>query len=121
MAQTTAMIKCHNLKHKRSLLSSVENSIPLKHVIQLKEKANMLILSNGLLLFVSHVPEFGVTLFLLVYVNEMSEYCLNFLSCNELIIEMAHSFNFFTVAFQFFIYKKFDKNFSESFSNLLER
>ena len=46
--------------------------------VKSKEKINRMVINNGILYFVLHVPEFVVILLLLVYKNGLSCYCTNF-------------------------------------------
>ena len=100
-----------NIRHKKSMLVNTNNII-LTHALNLKEKVNKMIITNGLLYFVSHVPEFVVTILFIVYNRMLSRYCVYVLSCVEL-IEMAQSLNFFSVSLQFFVFWVFDTNFRQ--------
>ena len=108
-----------NLARKRQLFTS-EDSIAIKHALLLKEKANKLTLINGILYFVAHMPEFVVTLLLLIYANKISFLCFGLFSCNT-ILDIAQTFNLIFIAFQFFIFKWFDSNVNASYTNLLGR
>jgi hypothetical protein len=97
------------LKEKRAL-----NCPHLKEAIDFKARLNKMIITNASLFFISHIPEFVVTLLLIIFHYTLFEFCFNGFSCFEL-IEMAQTFHFISVGFQFFIFLKFDKNFSCSF------
>jgi hypothetical protein len=97
------------LKEKRAL-----NCPHLEDAIKFKAKLNKMIITNASLFVISHVPEFVVTLLLIIFKNTLFEFCFNGFSCFEL-IEMAQTFHFISIGFQFFIFLKFDKNFSNSF------
>ncbi len=107
-----------NLKSKKKLFSSDEAHID--EALRFKQKINRMILVNGLLYFVSHFPEFLVTLLLIVFRRKLEHHCFTLFSCVDL-IEMAQSLNFVMIFAQFFLFKKFDKNFHDSFQNLWER
>ena len=98
-----------NIRHKKAMSFSKEDVL-LAHAIKLKEKVNKMIMTNGLLYFVSHVPEFVVTLLLTVFNRILSRYCVYMFSCVEF-IEIAQSFNFFSISLQFFVFWGFDNNF----------
>ena len=108
-----------NLAHKRRLFDNVE-SHAVKKAIKLKEKVNMMIITNGLLYFVSHVPEFIMFLFMTIYGQDLLFYCTQFVSCVDL-VEISQPFNFLSIGLQFFVFLRFDKNFSHSLRNLWQR
>ena len=90
------------------------------HLIQalkLKEKINKMIINNGLLFFISHFPDFIVTILLLIYSNQLEYACFFVISCIDL-SDMAQVFNFFSITCQFFIFIRFDKNFRLSLKSL---
>ena len=101
-----------NLERKRKLFTADE-SLVLVQAISLKDKVNKMIITNGILYFLSHVSEFVLTILLLIFEKKISNYCLHLFSCVE-IIEMAQTFNLWSISLQFFVFKHFDKNFNES-------
>lgn len=107
-----------NLKRKKRLFHNEENR--LIQALKLKEKINKIIFTNGLLFFLSHLPEFVVTFLLIVFGNVLERYCMYLFSCVEF-IEMAQVFSFFSFSLQFFAFKHFDRNFADSFENLMRR
>jgi hypothetical protein len=102
------------LKEKRAL-----NSPHLEDAIKFKTKLNKMIITNASLFFISHIPEFLVTLLLIIFKNTLFEFCFNGFSCFEL-IEMAQTFHFISIGFQFFIFLKFDRNFLNSFQEIVK-
>jgi hypothetical protein len=84
----------------------------LSEAIKYKANLNKMILVNGCLIFVSHMPEFVVTLLLMIFKRNLSEFCHQFFSCSEL-IEMARVFHLLSIGLNFFIFKHFDHNFSK--------
>ena len=108
-----------NLTLKRKLFTSAD-SPALVQAVKMKEHINRMVITNGLLYFVSHVPEFVVILLLLVYKKSMSIYCASYFSCIEF-VEIAQVFNFCSIGLQFFVFKHFDKNFRECLGKLLRR
>jgi len=111
------MIRYSNkiIKEKRAI-----NSPHLNEAIQLKTKLNKMIITNGTLFFISHIPEFVVTLLLIIFKTPLFEFCFRYFSCFEL-VEMAQAFHFISIVFQFFIFYKFDGNFLNSFRDILQR
>ena len=103
------------LKNKQSLASTAEH---LNEALRYKEKVNKMIITNGTLYFVSHVPEFVVTVMLIVYEKKLADFCLGMFSCTKM-IELAQSFNILSISLQFFIFLMFDKNFLKGFSHLV--
>ena len=103
-----------NLKRKKLLTHDKEK---LDEALRLKEKINKMIVTNGLLYFVSHFPQFFLALVLLAYKKKLSAFCTYSFLCNEF-LEVTQTFNLLSIAFQFFIYKKFDKNIRECFYEL---
>ena len=108
-----------NLAHKRTLFPS-EHSPGLLEALKFKKKVNRMIIINGMLYFVSHAPEFVVTLLLLVYKNSLSIYCTTIFSFIEF-VEIAQVFNFWSIGLQFFVFKHFDTNFQKCLDHMLGR
>jgi hypothetical protein len=92
----------------------------LKEAITFKTNLNKMILTNGTLYFVSHVPEFVATLLLICLKNDLFSFCYWHFACFEL-IEMAQTFHFVSIGLQFFVFLKFDQNFVSSFRCLFRR
>jgi hypothetical protein len=107
------------IRFSRSLIRQkmILNSPQLKEAIKFKEELNKMIVVNGELYFVSHFPEFFVTLMLIVFKSRFVEFCYVAFSCSEL-IEMAQRFHLIPIAWQFFILYHFDHNFIKSFADL---
>ena len=82
-----------------------------------KKNINRMILVNSLLYIFSHLPEFTITLLLIIYSKKISQFCMSNLSC-DLINEEAEFFSLISIACQFYIFKIFDKNFKSSYSDI---
>ena len=94
------------------------NSPHLADAIQYKNKLNKMIITNGTLYFFAHIPEFVVTLILLFCKSyDFIGFCYIY-DCNHL-IEMAQTFHFISIGFQFFIFLIFDRNFKNSICDIL--
>ena len=106
-----------NLKRKRDV-SSDEHACA--DAVKLKVKVKKMIIANGILYFFSHIPEFSVTILLIIFSRKLWEFCFSFYSCNDL-VEISEAFNFLSIIFQIFIFLKFDKNFKESFKDVFKR
>ena len=99
------------LKKKQILISSEK---VLTQALIYKETVNKMIITNGTLYFMSHVPEFVITVILIVLEKKLAHFCNYMFSCTK-IIEIAQSFNALSISLQFFIfYLLFDKNFRQS-------
>ena len=108
-----------NVARKKRLFVD-EDTQDVIQAIRLKEKVNKMIITNGLLYFVSHSPEFVMTIVLLVFYEQLWTYCSDKMSCVE-IIDIAQVFNFLSMGFQIFVFSHFDKNFSKSMENVLHK
>ena len=96
------------------------NSPHLADAIQYKNKLNKMIITNGTLYFLAHIPEFVVTLIISFYKSaDFVMFCFAF-DCNDL-IEMAQTFHFISIGFQFFVFLIFDHNFRKSFGEFCFR
>lgn len=87
--------------------------------VKLKTKVKKIIIANGSLYFLAHIPEFVVTLLLIIFSQKLYDFCNYFFSCTEL-IGIAEGFNFLSIVFQLFIFLKFDRNFRESFKEMFQ-
>ena len=106
-----------NLERKKKLTKQKEK---LDEAVKLKEKVNEMIITNGSLYFVSHFPQFLVTLVSFIFKGNLSLYCLYYFPCDDF-LDTIQTFSLVSIVFQFFIYKKFDKNMRESFEDLNTR
>ena len=91
----------------------------LERAIHFKKMLNKMIITNGTLYFLAHIPEFVVTL--IVSFCKSADFivlCVTAFDCNHL-IEMAQMFHFISIAFQFFIFLIFDHNFQNSLADLI--
>lgn len=91
-----------------------------KNIKKSKKKINRMICLNSLLYVVSHLPEFLVTLLLVVFAKSVAKFCHFNFSCH-LMGEEAEFFSLVSIVCQFFIFKVFDKNFKASCKDLKER
>ena len=81
------------------------------------EKLSKMIIANGVIYFLSHIPKFVTTLLLLIFANKLKKYCHERLSC-DLINEEAEFFAIFSMIANFYIYKCFNSQFNESYCDL---
>ena len=106
------------LNKKRDLFPP--NDIEITKAMNLKEKVVRLTIVNSVVYFLSHVPDFVITLLILVFRQKFKQVCFNLISCLE-IIEIAQAFNFCSISLQFFVFLKFDRFFKQSILDLCRR
>jgi hypothetical protein len=104
-------------RHLNNKLRQIIDMDHHKNIQKSKTKVNRMILFNGLLYVFSHLPEFVVTLLLVVYSKKISNLCQYNFSC-DLVSEEAEFFCLISIVCQFYIFKVFDKNFKENFRDL---
>ena len=107
-------------KKKKAHLGNKESEANLSHDKKTKKKVTRLLIVNAVLTFFTRVPSFGVTIWLMAYKDQLSEFCFYYFSCQE-IIDMAQAFELVFVSFQFFILKFFDKNIALEYHSLIRR
>jgi hypothetical protein len=99
-------------------LKQISDEAQRKIIEKSKKNINRMILFNSFIYIISHLPEFTMTLVLIVYAKKISNYCLNKFSC-DLLNEEAEFFGLISIVFQFYIFKIFDKNFKTSFQQMI--
>ena len=90
------------------------------HYDELKKKQehmNKMVMFNCGLFFVSHFPEFLVSLLRVIFSKRIAKFCLFKFSC-DLLNENARVFNILSINLQFFIYLFFNTKFADSYDNL---
>ena len=106
-----------DLQHKFDTRSpNADNS----DLIRSKTNIDRMIITTGLVYFVSHMPEFCVTLGLLIYRENVRNFCTNYNAC-LILNDEARFFALISILFQFYILLLYSRNFRESFLNLLDR
>ena len=103
-----------NLKNK---IKVTHDKLNLNAAVKSKKKITRMVLVNGFLFLISYTPEFITRIILLIFEKYLNGFCYVYLSCKE-ITDIAEFFIFLSISFQFFIYKKFNKNFSDKFNIL---
>jgi hypothetical protein len=106
-----------NYQHKKELFHDPKH---LDEALSHKKKIRKLIITNGILYIVSHMPEFTSTVLLIVFKKKLDYFCFTYFSCTEM-NEIFETFGFVGISLQFFVYLYFDHNFSESFRDLKNR
>ncbi len=90
-----------------------------KNIETTKKRLNRMVFCNCFLYIISHLPEFIVTLSLILFSGRIAKFCKFNFSC-DLLNEEAEFFGLISMVCQFYIYKVFDKNFRASFEHLKE-
>ena len=85
-----------------------------------KENLSKMVIVNGIVYFCSHMPKFVTTLLLIIYASKLKKFCTERISC-DLINEEAEFFVVFSMLGNFYIFKCFNANFSESYADLKSR
>ena len=106
-----------NYEHKKELFHDPKH---LEEALAHKNKVKKLILTNGILFFFSHIPEFVSTLALIIFKEKLHLFCFTYFSSTE-INEIFEKFSFIGIGLQFFVYKHFDQNFISSLNDLKGR
>jgi hypothetical protein len=99
-------------------LRQISDEAQRKIIEKSKKHINRMIWLNSFIYIISHLPEFTMTLILIIYAKKISNYCLNKFSC-DLLNEEAEFFGLISIVFQFYIFKIFDKNFKSSFMQMI--
>ena len=84
------------------------------------KKITKMVLINGLLFFIAYAPQFLSRILLLAFDKYLFKFCFLYYSCKNL-TDLAEFFTFFSISFQFFLYKKFNNKFSEQFRLLKKK
>ena len=79
-----------------------------------------MVIVNGLLFLIAYTPEFIARVALLTFDKYLYKFCIFYYSCKNL-TDLAEFFTFFSIAFQFFMYKKFNSKFNEQFNVLKKK
>jgi hypothetical protein len=80
---------------------------------------NRMVLINSVLFFFAYSPEFFTNIILIAFNNYLYLFCTGYISCNDF-NELVAVFNFFSISFQFFIFKRFNKLFKENYNDFLQ-
>jgi hypothetical protein len=91
-----------------------------REAIKHRNKITKMILINGTIYSLSHVPVFVITILLIVFKKELADFCFFYISYTEL-MEMPDSFCLISICLQFFIVIYFDQNFKMSFLEIVRK
>jgi hypothetical protein len=105
-----------NLENKQKI---TRDKKALDSAYKSNSKITKMVIINGLLFLIAYTPEFISRIFLFSFDKLLFKFCFIFYSCKNL-TDIAEFFTFFSIAFQFFMYKKFNKKFNVQF-NLLKK
>ena len=105
------------LKKKQQLIKDKADN---KDITKHQNNVDNMILLNGLAYFVSHVPEFFVSLFLLIFRKQVLKFCQQNNSC-QLVRDEAKSLTLVSSVCQFYILLAFNENFRREFMDIFRR
>jgi hypothetical protein len=106
-----------NYQHKKQLFHDKKH---INEALEHKKKIKKLVITNGVLYSFSHIPQFILTLLLIVSKRELEFFCYFYFSCTEM-NDLFETFGFISISLQFFVYNHFDLNFHRSFKDLISR
>ena len=109
----TLMVKFKKLMDGK--LSQINDLAQRTLIEKSKKNLNRMILFNGFIYIVSHLPAFTITLLLVIYSKKIANFCFNKFSC-DLLNEEADVFSLISIVCQFYVFKNFDKHFKRSFN-----
>jgi hypothetical protein len=113
------MLKYFNqaIDHKISLRKSNADNTDL---FNKKKKINRLVILNGILFFISHMPEFIIAVLLLSFREKITHFCTHQIPC-DLLNEEAQFFYLISIMCTFYLFLIFDRNFKESFHSRMKQ
>jgi hypothetical protein len=113
------MLKYFNqaIDHKISLRKSNADNTDL---FNKKKKINRLVILNGILFFISHMPEFIIAILLLSFREKITHFCTHQIPC-DLLNEEAQFFYLISIMCTFYLFLIFDRNFKESFHSRVKQ
>jgi hypothetical protein len=107
-------------KNYQNKKNTIHDQKHLNEAIEHKKKIRNLVITNGILYFFSHIPQFVSTVLLISFKKELEFFCYFYFSCTEM-NDLFETFGFISMSLQFFVYKHFDDNFYKSFRDTKER
>jgi hypothetical protein len=105
-----------SLKKKLALLVDEKHK---NEAIMHRNKITKMILINGTIYILSHVPAFVITILLIIFKNDLADFCFYYISFTEL-MDIPESFCLISICLQFFIFIRFDQNFEISFLEIVK-
>jgi hypothetical protein len=107
-----------NLENKQALTqASSSNDISIH---KSRKKINHMVIWNGVIYFVAHMPEFVCSILLIVFSKSILDFCQEKLSC-DLINEEAQTFTLISIVCQLYVFLGFNKNIRISQQDLVAR
>ena len=101
----------------KNIRKDVNNKIKLSRSKKVIDTAiDSLKKNNRMVLMNAWYFAFLINILLIAFSNYLYFFCTGYISCNDF-NELAAVFNFFSISFQFFILKKFNKLFNENFDD----
>ena len=104
-------------RYMNSKLRQINDLTQRNSIEKSKKHLNHMIFFNGFIYIFSHLPEFIMTLLLIIYSKKVANFCNYKFSC-DLLNEEAEFFSLISIVCQFYVFKIFDKHFKRSFDEL---
>ena len=104
------------MEAKRNTFTSMKN----EEIDKKQDDVIKMIVTNGLVYFLSHLPVFFTSILLVAYAKKIEKFCTYKFSC-DLINEISKFFCVISMFLQFFIYLRFNKNFKKSLSDVKKK
>jgi hypothetical protein len=104
------------IRQKKKVLENIK----LEEEEKKKKKLSIMVLINGIIYLISHLPEFLTISFLIVYDVKLQGFCLTKMRCDKL-NEIAQFFNYISILSQFSINKNFNRLFNETYQEIVHK
>ena len=112
------MVRFTNENLERKLHLSHDQT-HINEAINLKKNITKMILINGILYFVSRVPDFILTFAFVIFKHKFTLFCFYFFNC-EKILELTQTLIFLPISLNLFVFLRFDHHFRNSFHELVK-
>ena len=113
------LLKCVSKELKKKILIRGPRA-DNKDLDKSQKNVDRMVLSNGFIYFLSHVPEFSMTLGLLIFRERLVKFCTKNNAC-DLLREEATCLTLIASVFQFYVLLIFNENFRKNFKELFQR
>ena len=113
------LLKCVSIELKHKTLTRGPHA-DNKDLDKSQKNVNRMVLSNGFIYFLSHLPEFSMTLCLLIFRERLVKFCTKNNAC-DLLREEAACLTLIASVFQFYVLLIFNENFRKNFKELFQR
>lgn len=111
---------------KKSMITTIQSemmpaaSADDTEISKKKQNLNHMVLTNGFVYLMSHLPEFLIALIRISFEKKIAHFCTEKLSC-DLINQEAEVFTLISIVSQLYIFLWFNKNFQSSRDDLIDK